>query len=155
MSESNIIHITITNEYRNLVNKTRLKKTVKSVLTYFKKNSFELTVSIVNNKKIRELNNKFRLNDSETDVLSFSANEIDPETSRIYIGDILVSYPLAKKQSEEMNHQITEELDLLTIHGVLHLLGYDHASKDDEEQMFSVQSKLLQFINNPSMNTTN
>ncbi len=150
MSENNIIYITIEKEYSNLVNQTQLKITAKSVLNYFKKKNFEFTVSIVSNKKIHELNNKFRLSDSETDVLSFSAEEMDPETGKVYIGDIVISYPAAKKQSEALNHRINEELDLLTIHGVLHLLGYDHASDDEEKHMFSIQSKLIHLINEPS-----
>ena len=76
---------------------------------------------------------------------------MNPETGKVYIGDIVISYPVAEKQSEELGHRVNEEIDLLTIHGVLHLLGYDHASKDEEKQMFSIQSKLIQFIGEPSM----
>jgi probable rRNA maturation factor len=149
MSENNTIHIIIEKEYRNLVDQTQLKVTAKSVLNYFNKKDFEFTISIVSDGKIRELNNNFRSGDSETDVLSFSADEINPETGKAYIGDVVISYPVAEKQSRELNHRISEELNLLTIHGVLHLLGYDHASKVEEKHMFAIQSKLIRLINEP------
>ena len=149
MSENNIIHINIEKDYRNLVNQAQLKFTANTVLNYLAKNNFELTVSIVDEKKIRELNSNFRSIDLETDVLSFSANEINPETGKRYVGDIIISYPIAEKQSLSLHHQISNELDLLTIHGVLHLLGYDHESKEEEKQMFAIQSKFVQLIKEP------
>lgn len=149
MNENNIIHINIEKDYRNLVNQARLKFIANTVLNYFDKNDFECTISIVGEKKIRELNINFRSIDSKTDVLSFSANEMNPETRKNYIGDVIIAYPVAEKQSLSLHHQISDELDLLTIHGVLHLLGYDHESKEKEKKMFAVQSKFIQLIKEP------
>lgn len=149
MNEKNIIHINIEKDYRNLVDQARLKFIANTVLIYFGKNDFEFTISIVGEKKIRELNINFRSIDSITDVLSFSANEMNPETRKKYIGDVIISYPIAEKQSLSLHHQISDELGLLTIHGVLHLLGYDHESKEKEKKMFAVQSKFIQLIKEP------
>ena len=110
---------------------------------YFNKNNLELTISIVSEKKIRDLNQKFRSIDSVTDVLSFSANEINPETGNIYFGDVIISYPVVEKKSKSFNPRICEEMDLLTIHGILHLFGYDHGSKNEEKKMFAMQTKLM------------
>jgi len=149
MNENNIIHINIEKDFRNLVNQARLKFIANMVLNLFDKNDFEFTISIVGENKIRELNNNFRSINSVTDVLSFSANEMNPENGKNIIGDVIISYPIAEKQSLSLHQQIKDEFDLLTIHGVLHLLGYDHESKKKEKQMFAIQSKLVQQIKEP------
>ena len=146
---NNIINIHIEKAYRNLVNQTRLKLAADTLLDYFHKNNVEITVSIIGEKKIRELNRNYRSINSETDVLSFASDEINPETNKKIIGDVIISYPVAEKQSRAVNNQIGDELELLTIHGVLHLLGYDHETKEGEKIMFAFQSHLVQCIADP------
>ena len=146
MNMNNIIHINIEKAFRNLVNQTLLKSTANTVLKLLNENDFEITISIVGDKKIRELNNEFRSINSETDVLSFSANEINPETAKKYIGDVIISYPVAEIQSKVLHNQIRDEINLLLVHGMLHLLGYDHGSDEEEKQMFAIQSKLTKLI---------
>jgi rRNA maturation RNase YbeY len=147
MIENNNIHIIVEKDFRNLVEPSQLICTANTVISYFNKNDLELTISIVNEKAIRDLNIKFRSIDSVTDVLSFSANEINPETGNTYFGDVIISYPVVEKQSKSLNKRISAEMDLLIIHGILHLFGYDHGSKAEENKMFSLQTKLMK-INN-------
>ena len=101
------------------------------------------SVVIEDESFIHELNKKYRKIDAPTDVLAFTANEIDPESNSKYLGDIIIAFPIAKKQAKEYNHEILEELMLLIIHGLLHLLGYNHKSKKEKLRMFSLQEKIL------------
>lgn len=103
----------------------------------------EITISIDKNKKIKELNKLYRGIDDATDVLSFAFNEIDPETGNEYLGDVIISFPKVVSQARMKDHSVREELALLIIHGILHLSGYDHDSKEKEKQMFALQEKLL------------
>lgn len=146
MNMNNIIHINIEKDYRNRVNQHQLQFSANAVLDYSNENNIEFTISIVGEEKIRELNRNYRSIDSETDVLSFSADEINPETGKTIIGDVIISFPMAEKQSKALDQQICDELNLLTIHGVLHLLGYDHQTKEGEKHMFALQANLMQGI---------
>ena len=76
-------------------------------------------------------------------MLSFTHGKIDPDTNRTYLGDIVISYDQAKKQSTQKSISIEEEIFYLSIHGILHLLGYDHADADEEKVMFKLQEKLF------------
>jgi rRNA maturation RNase YbeY len=144
MIENNNIHIVVEKDFRNLIDQSLLKSTVKTILEYFNKKDLELTITIASEKTIRNLNKKYRSIDSVTDVLSFSANEINPETGNTYFGDVIISYPVVQKQSRSFGRRISEELSLLTTHGILHLLGYDHGSRKEEKKMVLLQSKLMQ-----------
>ena len=94
------------------------------------KGETELSLIITDDETIRELNHRFRGVDAPTDVLAFDAEAeehfvIAPE-SPPYLGDVVISYQRALAQAEELGHAVAEELKLLVIHGILHLLGYDH-----------------------------
>ncbi|MGI5887843.1 MAG: rRNA maturation RNase YbeY [Oscillospiraceae bacterium] len=98
----------------------------------------EISVSLVDNAKIRELNAKYRNKDSETDVLSFPQFEKgkwepNPETGVVVLGDIVISVEKAMEQAEEFGHSLQREIAFLTVHSMLHLLGYDHESGGIEE----------------------
>lgn len=91
----------------------------------------EVSVTFVDNEKIHELNLKHRNIDRETDVLSFPLGEngvydIDLDTGAKLLGDIVISIPKAMEQAEEYNHSLQREIGFLTVHSMLHLLGYDH-----------------------------
>lgn len=93
--------------------------------------NFEVSVSFVNDKKIQELNRKFRNIDRATDVLSFPLGEngeydINNETGACLLGDIVISIETALKQAEIYGHSLEREIGFLTVHSMLHLLGYDH-----------------------------
>ncbi|MGB8252016.1 MAG: rRNA maturation RNase YbeY [Anaerolineaceae bacterium] len=85
--------------------------------------------------------------DDTTDVLSFPADEKDPETGKGYLGDIIISYPRATQQAAGAGHTTGDELSLLVIHGVLHLAGHDHAEVDEERIMFALQNDALNRLN--------
>jgi probable rRNA maturation factor len=103
----------------------------------------EMTVIITTDDQIHRLNAKFLDIDAPTDVLSFPANYVDPENDSLYLGDILISYPRSKYQAQVRGHHVIEEIQLLVVHGVLHLLGYDHAAPDEKRKMWAVQKEIL------------
>ncbi|OZU89935.1 rRNA maturation RNase YbeY [Virgibacillus indicus] len=110
----------------------------------------ELSVNFVDNKEIQELNRNYRQKDMPTDVISFAMQEtvegeldIIGEDIPLMLGDIVISVDKAKEQAEDYNHSFERELGFLTVHGFLHLLGYDHINKDDEEIMFKRQEEIL------------
>ena len=101
-------------------------------------------VIIVYNPYIHKLNKEYRNIDRETDVISFALE--DDKTFNLEIrvlGDIYISIDKAKSQSEEYGHSLKRELCFLAVHGMLHLLGYDHMEKDDEKVMFGLQEEIL------------
>ena len=103
----------------------------------------DLTVVLTDDEQLRQLNFQFLGIDAPTDVLSFPAGDTDQDTNAFYLGDILISVPRAQVQAIEGGHSIQEELQLLVVHGVLHLLGYDHAEQADKAAMWLVQAKIL------------
>lgn len=108
----------------------------------------EVSVTLVDNARIRELNNEFREIDRETDVLSFPLGdengfEVDPDTDAILLGDIVISLERARSQAEEYGHGLRREVAFLVTHSLFHLLGYDHLTPEDEAEMFAKQEKVL------------
>ena len=77
-------------------------------------------------------------------MLSFPADFTDPETEAPYLGDILISFPRAKSQADTIGHSVIDELQVLVVHGVLHLLGYDHAIPEEKEEMWTIQREIFQ-----------
>lgn len=102
----------------------------------------ELTILLTSDERIRELNREYSGEDKVTDVLSFPAGDPMPGAES-YIGDIVISVPMAVLQASAARHSITDEMRLLTIHAILHLLGYDHADADEMRNMWSRQNKIL------------
>ena len=109
----------------------------------------EVSLTVVDNEEIRELNNEFRGKDSATDVLSFPMSDsgeydVNPETGRIMLGDIVISSEKARQQAGEYGHSFEREMCFLATHSMFHLLGYDHELGEEEEKiMFQKQSKVL------------
>jgi probable rRNA maturation factor len=101
-----------------------------------------LTILFAGNTRLQQLNREFLGFDEPTDVLSFPAGD-DWAGTESYIGDIAISLPTAESQAENAGHGLDFEVSLLVVHGVLHLLGYDHFTKADERRMWSVQSEIL------------
>lgn len=108
-----------------------------------------LTVVITDDPAIQELNRQFMGFDEPTDVLSFPSDESDPETGETYLGDIVISYPRAEAQAAQGGHLVLAEVQLLTIHGTLHLLGYDHVDEEQKTAMWAMQNHALKSLNNP------
>lgn len=104
---------------------------------------FEVSVSIVNDEEIRELNNRFRNVDAPTDVLSFPLINSFGDEKEVVLGDIVISIEKAQSQALEYGHSLKREIGFLTLHGLLHLLGYDHMDEADEKRMFDLQNDIL------------
>jgi probable rRNA maturation factor len=102
-----------------------------------------LTIVLSDDQQLRALNNEYLGIDAPTDVLAFPADQIDPDTGERYLGDILISLERARLQAEAGGHALADELQLLVVHGMLHLLGYDHGDPDEKERMWSAQADLL------------
>ncbi len=135
-----------------------IKRTLEAAAQYFGVD-FCANLLVTDGEGIRRLNREFRGIDRETDVLSFPAyelsrplaecmEEIEPELEDglIFIGDIAVSLPRAKRQAEEYGHGIMRETAFLALHGALHLLGYDHMEPEDEEVMTAHQRNILEQV---------
>jgi probable rRNA maturation factor len=102
-----------------------------------------LSVVITGDEPLHRLNRQFRQVDAPTDVLSFPSDEQDPDTGERYLGDVLISLPRAAVQASAGGHAVADELQLLVVHGVLHLLGYDHADPDEKKRMWRIQGEVL------------
>ncbi len=109
----------------------------------------EVSILLVDNEQIRELNSKYRKKDTPTDVLSFPLlHEFDnlPEDDIIYLGDIVISVERAMEQAKEYGHSFKREIGFLIAHSILHLLGYDHMTEADEKFMIEKQNEILNNI---------
>lgn len=103
----------------------------------------DMTIVLTDDKQLRELNLEYLGVDSPTDVLSFPASESDPETGTIYLGDILISIPRAAQQAQAAGHPVEAEVQLLVVHGTLHLLGHDHAGAEEKARMWNAQAEVM------------
>jgi probable rRNA maturation factor len=103
----------------------------------------DLTVVLADDAMLREMNREYLGIDAPTDVLSFPASDADPETGRRYLGDVLISIPRAAAQAQAAGHSLEAEVQLLVVHGVLHLLGHDHVGTEEKARMWSAQSEVL------------
>lgn len=104
----------------------------------------DLTIVLADDGRLRSLNRDFLGRDAPTDVLSFPAGEPDPETGRPYLGDVVISAPRALEQASAGGHPLEAELMLLVVHGVLHLLGHDHAGAEEKARMWAAQAEVLE-----------
>ena len=121
-----------------------IKKVLEHGLEKLKIGDVTFNIIFVNNPYIHELNKNYRNIDRETDVITFALEDdktFNPE-ERI-LGDIYISIDKAHSQSEEYGHSLMRELCFLAVHGMLHLLGYDHMEKEDERVMFNLQEEIL------------
>jgi probable rRNA maturation factor len=109
-----------------------------------------LSVVITDDEAVRELNRQFRDVDAPTDVLAFGSGEESDFVTALgepaYLGDVVISYPRAVVQAEEYGHSINRELALLAVHGVLHLLGYDHVNEAERVEMWAIQNGVLESL---------
>lgn len=110
----------------------------------------ELSVTFVSNDKIQMINREYRDKDQPTDVISFAMEEIGEGEIELtgldiprVLGDIIISIQKAEEQAIEYGHSFIRELGFLSVHGFLHLLGYDHETEEDEQKMFAKQKEIL------------
>lgn len=103
----------------------------------------DVSIVITDDDQIHKLNLEFLGHDKPTDVLAFPAGHIDPDTGHQNIGDVIISYPRAVEQAALAEHPIVSELSLLTVHGLLHLIGFDHDVPERQGEMWEVQNSIL------------
>ena len=122
----------------------KLVRLVEKILTHLDLSArSELCVSLVNDKDMRELNRRYRQIDTTTDVLCFpQKNEATPDL----LGDIVISYQTAVRHSQKLAITVDEELRLLLVHAVLHLLGFDHKKKKERETMREKEKEVLDYL---------
>ena len=109
-------------------------------------NTVEVNYAFVSPRKIHMLNRKFRQVDKVTDVLSFPDGDINPETKRRFMGDVLICRKVAKRQAKELGNTLEHEITFLQVHGTLHLFGYDHIEPEDERKMLGLQRKIMALL---------
>lgn len=142
----------------NIVNKTKhtdLERFYPLINKYYQKtlkvlkitNNYDLSLIIVGPRKIKEINREYRNIDKETDVLSFALFDrklkYASKEAEVELGDIFINYNRVISQAKEYKHSIKREFVFLFVHGLLHLLGYDHMKPKDEKEMFSIQKKVV------------
>ena len=132
-------------------------------------NELEVNISFVSPSKIRTLNNEFRNTDRVTDVLSFPnllkegvtdeqllgetltkdnfSTEINPENNHVFLGDICICKKVVWKQAKEYENSREREMVYMAVHGLLHLLGYDHMKDEDKQNMRKVEEKIMKHVN--------
>lgn len=121
-----------------------LNEVIEFTLKKFNMNDAILNVIFIDDKVMHEMNYNYRGIDRTTDVLSFALNDNRRiETEINVLGDIYISIDKMKSQAIDYDHSEKRELSFLTVHGVLHLLGFDHINEDDEKIMFSLQKEIL------------
>ena len=142
--------INITNSTNETIDEKLLYKVANYALEYEKVSNAVLNIIIVDNEYIHKINREYRGVDRETDVISFALEDDDTFVKlpiRV-LGDIYISIDRVKSQALEYGHSETREISFLTVHGILHLFGYDHMKEEDEKEedekiMFNKQDNIL------------
>lgn len=122
------------------INKTLLKKTLIKTMEYLNIENRHIDITFINDSQMKMLNRKYAKKNISTDVLSFSVEGYDKEL----LGNIFISLNYAKKNTFNNSNSLVKEVKILCIHGILHLLGYDHSNKKSEKVMFDLQEKLYE-----------
>ena len=132
----------------------RYSEIAKAAFSYLDvKENYEIDVSLVDDETIHQINRDYRNVDRVTDVISFAFNDDKDPNDQInslevqkMLGEILICLPQAKRQAAEIGNTLERELSFLFTHGLLHLLGYDHMTPEDEAIMFPLQEKILGLV---------
>ncbi|HEY57321.1 MAG TPA: rRNA maturation RNase YbeY [Anaerolineae bacterium] len=144
------IYLRVDPAYAALLQTEAIRQAAETTLAYQKVSGpVALTVWISDDATLRRWNLRFRGVDAPTDVLSFPDGEVDPDTGARYLGDVLISYPRAAAQAAVAGHAVADELTLLVVHGVLHLLGHDHATPEEKAHMWAAQREVLRNLGCP------
>jgi probable rRNA maturation factor len=111
-----------------------------------------VSIVVTDDTQLHQLNLQFVGIDEPTDVLSFPAGYTDPDSQSLYLGDILISYPRALAQAEKADCPVESELQLLVVHGILHLAGHDHADSQEKNHMWAAQREILTLLGISNIN---
>lgn len=138
------IHLHVRSSDKDQIDKKVLIQAAQAVLDVLNRNEDqEVSIIITDDEQLRQLNRSFRGSDETTDVLAFPMAQVDPDSGKLYLGDILISLEQAKAQAMLHGNSLKDELQLLVVHGTLHLLGYDHVDPVDKDRMWEAQEKIL------------
>jgi probable rRNA maturation factor len=146
------INIKIDAPFQGSIDESWLRKAVGNVLVaQGMEQPLELGLFITDDDTMRELNRTYRGVDETTDVLAFSlceesADFVSPPDGILHLGEIIMSHPQAKRQAEEIGHSLQQELALLAIHGMLHLLGYSDEQPEEHQKMRAMEEKVLALV---------
>ena len=141
--------ILISNQQEEVkLNLSRIKREINKILKSLACSNSEISILFTSDEHIKNLNKTYRKKNRPTDVLAFSQNEGDsPGINTNILGDVVVSTDTAKRQADERSHSVEKEIFILLIHGILHLLGFDHEKeKKDLKKMQSKEKELLTLI---------
>jgi probable rRNA maturation factor len=142
--------VEIQNENRYPLDRALLEQAAEVVLTQQRVQlGSALTIVITDDDSVADLNQRYRQVDTPTDVLSFPASIPIRENEPPYLGDIIIAYPYAAHQADREGHNVADSLAVLIIHGVLHLLGYDHESLESRTTMWGAQDAALRALRIP------
>ena len=145
-------HIKIEQKFHLLVDKQELNTIATVVFNFLGIDHTDMTIVIIDDEKMQSLNKQFRKIDRTTDVLSFSSEESDPDNGRPYLGDVIISYPQVLRQAEQYDQTVDSELMLVLIHGILHLLNFNHDNLKDKIIMESLQKKIIEKVTEKKLN---
>ncbi|NLG96831.1 MAG: rRNA maturation RNase YbeY [Chloroflexi bacterium] len=141
-----MIHLLVSDPFLDQVDLQKLEQAAAAALNHEEIDpESDLTLVVEDDAYLQVLNKEYLGIDAPTDVLSFPAGEgeIDPDSGHVYLGDIILSYPRAAEQAAAAGHPPMNEMQLLVVHGVLHLLGHDHAEENEKAQMWAAQQAIL------------
>jgi probable rRNA maturation factor len=140
-----MINLSISTQYKKFIPQGIIEESINASLSFekvdYKKS--EITILIRNDDFLRKYKKKYFGIDETTDVLSFPAGFPSPETGLEYLGDIIISYPQVEFNARSAGKSPNDELKLLLVHGVLHLLGYDHTDSASQKIMWDKQDQIL------------
>lgn len=134
------IHVYVAPEFARYVSVARVRSTARKALRAEKTASLSLSVVVLGNRALRDYNRRYGGTNRATDVLAFPSDEDG------YLGDILISYEMARANARRVGWRVRDELDLLVIHGVLHLLGYDDVTAAARARMWRRQAEILGLV---------
>ena len=147
LSEERIV-VEVDESYAAEVNANDLVRVIEAALLAEGRAEGEVTLLITDDEAVATYNQEYRGVEGPTDVLSFAAQEPTPgfvsaPEMAAYLGDIVIALPFTRRQAAALNRPLRDELRLLAVHGVLHLLGYDHAEPEEEAIMWAKQDAIL------------
>ncbi len=139
-----MIHLNIDKRYTSLKLDKPLKQAAEAALQHSAvAQDYEVTLAVTGDSQLKKLNRQFRGEDHATDVLSFPGEGHDPQTNRRYLGDVVISLPRAKAQAKTAGHSLAAEVQVLTVHGILHLLGHDHYDQQEKQRMWGAENQIF------------
>ena len=138
------INVQFNEQYHALAEPAR--RAAEMVLKYEQAPPGAVSIVLTDADALRSANRQFAGIDTTTDVLSFTDGEAMPDADGVYFGDVLIAVPIASQQAKRGGHSLEDEVSLLTIHGMLHLMGQDHAQPDGKAAMWARQKAILALL---------